>query len=626
MEAPIVIGSDSYVIVRVPEGASAGELVVANGALSSQAWTCDIGIQVAENLYPVGNPAVDSFGNIYVTFSGSRGQKTPVSVYKIDLNYNSKPFVSEIMNATGLAFDKAGTLYVSSRYDGVIYQVTPAGNVRSTWKAWASPPGSRSTPKKILYVGDRSGTIFKISRSRQIYVFATLEPSIAAYHFAFGNDGYFYVTGPTTSSFDSVYRISPAGEVETYYRGLGRPQGLAFDAEGRLYVAASLGGRRGVVRFDHDRIPELFLSGPGIVGLAFTPSRALLVSTNNALYRVDVGIAGRPLPMFKMMPDAEIIAVGSELLTPQRLDTNSLYLTDQLNALGVEVVRKTVVGDERERLTDTILGAIARSQIMVLTGGLGPTEDDLTREAVAARSGPHAGFRSGHLRSDRSAYSALRPQDGGNNRRQAYVVEGAEMLPNDRGTAPGQWIRTDGAVLMLLPGPPNELKPMFEEHCLPRLDKLLPPQVIRTRWLRTVGMAESDLDQLDFAGVHALPESRDHHPGGFGRDSRAPAGALRDRAGGRGIGGAGQRRDRTAAGRSRLFAQRRFARKGDWRFAARATCASLSVAESATGGLLGGRITAVPSASDYFRGGFITYSDQMKNQLLGVPRGVDRRT
>jgi sugar lactone lactonase YvrE len=296
MEAPIVIGSDSCVIVRVPEGASAGELVVANGALSSQAWTCDIGIQIAENLYPVGNPAVDSFGNIYVTFSGSRGQKTPVSVYKIDLNYNSKPFASEIMNATGLAFDKAGTLYISSRYDGIIYQATSAGNVSVYVEGMGVATGIAFDPDENLYVGDRSGTVFKISRSRQIYVFATLEPSIAAYHFAFGNDGYLYVAGPTTSSFDSVNRISPAGEVETYYRGLGRPQGLAFDDEGRLYVAASLGGRRGVVRFDHDRNPELFLSGPGIVGLAFTPSRAMAVCSNNALFRVDVGIAGRPLP------------------------------------------------------------------------------------------------------------------------------------------------------------------------------------------------------------------------------------------------------------------------------------------------------------------------------------------
>ena len=150
-------------------------------------------------------------------------------------------------------------------------------------------------PDGNLYVGDRSGTIFKISPSRQIFVFATLEPSIAAYHLAFGPDGYLYVTGPTTSSFDCVYRISQKGEVEVFYRGLGRPQGMAFDEEGHLYVAASLGGRKGVVRINPNRQAELFVSGPGIVGLAFTPSRALVLATTNALYRVDVGIKGRPL-------------------------------------------------------------------------------------------------------------------------------------------------------------------------------------------------------------------------------------------------------------------------------------------------------------------------------------------
>ena len=158
------------------------------------------------------------------------------------------------------------------------------------WRVWALRRASRLIPK---YVGDRSGTIFKISKSRQIYVFATLEPSIAAYHLAFGPEDYLYVTGPTTSSFDSVHRISKAGEVETFFRGLGRPQGSAFDAEGRLYVAASLKGRRGVIRINPAREAELFLSGPGIVGLAFTPSKAMVLTTQNALFRVDVGIAGR---------------------------------------------------------------------------------------------------------------------------------------------------------------------------------------------------------------------------------------------------------------------------------------------------------------------------------------------
>ena len=170
------------------------------------------------------------------------------------------------------------------------------GTCRCTSRAWAWPPGIAFDPAGDLYVGDRQGTVFKISRERQIYVFATLEPSIAAYHLAFGPDGYLYATGPTTSSFDAVYRISPAGDVEVFYRGLGRPQGLAFDAENRLYVAASLGGRRGVVRIGQDRKPELFLSGPGIVGLAFTPSRSMIVATSAALYRVDAGIEGRPLP------------------------------------------------------------------------------------------------------------------------------------------------------------------------------------------------------------------------------------------------------------------------------------------------------------------------------------------
>src|SRR6478672_6236464 len=269
--APVIIGSDSFVIARVPEGATAGELVIGSGALTSESWACDIGMLVADSLHPVANPAVDSFGNIFSTFSGSRGQKVPVAVYKVDLNYNVKPFINDLMNATGLAFDREGMLYVSSRYDGQVYQVTPNGNMAVFVEGMGIATGLAFDDEGNLYVGDRSGTVFKISPNRQIFVFATLEPSIAAYHLSFGAGGYLYVSGPTTSSFDSVYRISHTGEVEVFYRGLGRPQGLAFDEENRLYVAASLGGRKGVVRINEEREAELFLSGPGIVGLAFTP-------------------------------------------------------------------------------------------------------------------------------------------------------------------------------------------------------------------------------------------------------------------------------------------------------------------------------------------------------------------
>jgi len=294
-QAHLVIAGDSYIIAKIPESATVGEITVSSGNGASAKGETHLGIQIADSLHPVANPAVDREGNVYSTFSGSRGQKSPVSIYKIDDNYNSRPFVTDLMNPTGLAFDQEGLLYVSSRYDGIIYQVTPTGNMSVFVEGMGVATGIAFDSEGNLYVGDRSGTIFKISRSRQIYVFATLEPSIAAYHLAFGPEDQLFVAGPTTSSFDSIYRVSRAGEVDTYFRGLGRPQGLAFDAQGRLYVAASLAGRRGIIRFDEAGQPEQYLSGPGIVGLAFTPSKAIVLSTQNALFRVDANIAGRPL-------------------------------------------------------------------------------------------------------------------------------------------------------------------------------------------------------------------------------------------------------------------------------------------------------------------------------------------
>ncbi len=321
------------------------------------------------------------------------------------------------------------------------------------------------------------------------------------------------------------------------------------------------------------------------------------------------------------MPDAEIIAIGSELLTPQKVDTNSLYLTDQLNALGVEVVRKTVVGDERERLTDTILGALARSQVIVLTGGLGPTEDDLTRDAVATALGRSMIFHQEISDQIEERLRRFGRKMAEINRRQAYIIEGAEILPNDRGTAPGQWAMHDGVVLVLLPGPPNELKAMFEKQCLPRLERLLPPQVIRTRFFRTVGMTESELDQLispaytryQKLATTILAVSGEIHIHLRARCSSAlECEALLDQA---------------CAEIEPLLGDRIYSRNGDSLEQVigdllRARQASLSVAESVTGGLLGGRITAVPSSSDYFRGGFLVYSNEMKTSLLGVPAEI----
>lgn len=294
--APILVGSDTLVIARVPEGAGMGPMVVEADSERSSPWMCEIGIQMADALHPVASPAVDAQGNVFTTFSGSRGQKTPVSVYRVDANMNLKPYVSDLMNASGLAFDREGLLYVSSRFDGIVYQVTGKGEMSVFVEGMGVATGIAFDAEENLYVGDRAGTIFKVSRTRQIYVFATIEQSIAAYHLALGPDGYLYVTGPTTSSYDAVQRISPAGEVEIFYRGLGRPQGLAFDADGRLYVAASLGGRRGIVRIDAAGKAEMFVSGPNIVGLAFGHGGYLYITTTGGLYRLSSGVRGAALP------------------------------------------------------------------------------------------------------------------------------------------------------------------------------------------------------------------------------------------------------------------------------------------------------------------------------------------
>ena len=193
---------------------------------------------------------------------------------------------------------------------------------------------------------------------------------------------------------------------------------------------------------------------------------------------------------------AEIIAVGSELLTAQRLDTNSLYLTDQLNALGVEVVTKCVIGDERDRLADAIRRAAGTPQIVIVTGGLGPTEDDVTRDAVALALNRKLQFHEEISEQLEQRFQQMGRKMAEVNKRQAFIVEGAEILPNDRGTAPGQWIDHSGASILLLPGPPHELKAMFTRQCLPRLERRVPKQAIRTLVMRVAGMPESDLDQL----------------------------------------------------------------------------------------------------------------------------------
>ncbi|MDZ4803146.1 MAG: competence/damage-inducible protein A [Bryobacteraceae bacterium] len=317
------------------------------------------------------------------------------------------------------------------------------------------------------------------------------------------------------------------------------------------------------------------------------------------------------------MQNAEILAVGSELLTPTKSDTNSLWLTEQLNALGVEVVAKSIVGDDRPRLAEAVRAAAARSDFLFITGGLGPTEDDVTRDAVAAALVLGQELREELLEQIAARFKRIGRPMAENNRRQAMLIEGAEAMENDRGTAPGQWLRSGRCQIALLPGPPREMKAMFELQVLPRLVPLVPPAVLRTRWYRVAGMGESDLDQL-IAPVYTrytnpvttiLASPGDVHVHLRARCAEeSEAESLLAELGSQ---------------LEALLADRIYSTDGSsleevvgQLLTARGE--TVCVAESITGGGLGERLTRVPGASRYFRGGFLTYCDEAKQSLLGV--------
>jgi nicotinamide-nucleotide amidase len=321
------------------------------------------------------------------------------------------------------------------------------------------------------------------------------------------------------------------------------------------------------------------------------------------------------------MQDAEIIAVGSEMLTSQRIDTNSLYVTDQLNALGVEVRRKLIIGDDRALLTAAVRHALKHVDIVILTGGLGPTEDDVTREAVAAAVGRELVFNQELCDGIEERFRRRQRKMAEINRRQAYVINGAEVLPNANGTAAGQWIAHESHVVILLPGPPGELKPLFAKECVPRLIARLPVQVIRARFYRVTGLTESDLDAL-IAPVYtkyANPSTTIlASPGDIQIHLRARCETAED---------AERLLAEVGAPIEELLGRHLFSRTGDPLEAIVGTLlrdrgATVSVAESCTGGMVGERLTSVAGSSDYFVGGFVTYTDRMKTDLLGIDPGL----
>jgi len=293
LPARLASASSRALTAVVPAGLEGGHSPVRVEGAPGETAYLDVGAPLATGLHQVDNPAFDLHGNLYVTFSGSRGQQAPVAIYIVRPDGSREPFVTDLANPTSLAFDQEGRLHVSSRFDGSVHRVEADGTVTTVATDLGIACGIAFGSDGALYVGDRSGSILRVAGGRALQ-FATLPPSVAAFHLAFGPDRWLYVTAPTLGARDAVYRISPTGDVETLYEGFGRPQGLAFDSLGRLYVVDALAGAGGVyrLRLDGPLQVEQVVSGGSLVGLAFNPRGGLVLASSDTVFKLSVDIDG----------------------------------------------------------------------------------------------------------------------------------------------------------------------------------------------------------------------------------------------------------------------------------------------------------------------------------------------
>jgi len=293
--AHVLMSRPTRLALRVPEEAATGLIEVRSPSGASNPVPLRVAHLLSEGLHPVTSPAVSRSGMIYATISGQRGKQTPVSIVRVSPDGRGTSFVTGILNATGLAFNPEGDLFVTSRAEGNVYRIDPSGESTVYAEGMGVATGAAFDAEGNLFVGDRSGTIFKIDPQRRIFVYATLEPSVAAYHLAVNAEGVLFVAAPALNSNDAIWAIDTHGQSAVWYRGLGRPQGLALSKDGDVYVCACLHGRRGLVRITASGEASLVLAGPNLVGVAFSPLGTTILATSEAVYDVDLGVEGMTL-------------------------------------------------------------------------------------------------------------------------------------------------------------------------------------------------------------------------------------------------------------------------------------------------------------------------------------------
>lgn len=290
--ARVATASAHQLTAVIPAGLDGGRTAVRVADALGETAYVEIGAPLATGLHLVDNPVFDGEGNLYVTFSGSRGQESPVSIFVVRRDGSRSPFATGIPNPTSLAFDAKGRLFVSSRFDGCVHRVDLDGTASTFASDLGVPCGIAFGPDGALYVGDRSGSILRVVEGRATLI-ASLPASVAAFHLAFGPDERLYVTAPTLGTSDHVYRVSMDGEVETFCTGFGRPQGIAFDGKASLYVVDALAGSGGLYRLPIDRPGdrERLIDGGALIGVAVDPLGGMAVASSDTVYRFGGGLA-----------------------------------------------------------------------------------------------------------------------------------------------------------------------------------------------------------------------------------------------------------------------------------------------------------------------------------------------